>query len=62
MRRREFIKAIPGSAVAWPFTVRAQRSEIPIIGFLGGVSPKPFASRLAAFRHFQCRCSAAPTN
>jgi len=50
MRRREFIKAIPGSAVAWPFAVRAQRSEIPIIGFLGGVSPKPFASRLAAFR------------
>jgi len=50
MRRREFIKVIAGLAAAWPFAVRAQRSEIPIIGFLGGVSPKPFASRLAAFR------------
>ena len=51
MRRREFIKAIPGSAVAWPFAARAQQTSMPVIGFLGGVSPKPFASRLAAFRH-----------
>src|SRR5262245_43501534 len=50
MRRREFIKVIAGSAAAWPFAARAQRSEIPIIGFLCGVSPKPFATRVAAFR------------
>ncbi|HXZ22782.1 MAG TPA: ABC transporter substrate-binding protein [Pseudolabrys sp.] len=50
MRRREFIKVIAGSAAAWPFAVRAQRSEIPIIGFLCGVSPKPFATRVAALR------------
>jgi putative tryptophan/tyrosine transport system substrate-binding protein len=50
MRRREFIKVIAGLAAAWPFAVHAQRSEIPIIGFLGAVSPKPFARRLAAFR------------
>jgi putative tryptophan/tyrosine transport system substrate-binding protein len=50
MRRREFIKVIAGLAAAWPFAVHAQRSEIPIIGFLGAVSPKPFARRRAAFR------------
>ena len=48
-RRREFIGLL-GGAAACPLAARAQRSEIPIIGFLGAVSPKPFARRLAAFR------------
>ena len=49
MRRREFIKVIAGSAVTWPLAAYAQ-SALPVIGFLSGVSPGPFAQRLAAFR------------
>ena len=49
MRRREFISLL-ASTVACPLAARAQQTSMPVIGFLGGVSPKPFASRLAAFR------------
>ena len=34
---------------AWPLAAYAQ-SALPVIGFLSGVSPGPFAQRLAAFR------------
>ena len=34
VRRREFIKAIAGVAAAVPLDVRAQPSELPVIGFL----------------------------
>jgi putative ABC transport system substrate-binding protein len=50
MRRREFIKLIAGSVAPWSLAVRAQQSTMPVIGFLSGVSPGPFAQRLAAFR------------
>jgi putative ABC transport system substrate-binding protein len=50
MRRREFIKAITGTAVAWPLAARAQQPVMPVIGFLHSGSPEPIASRVAAFR------------
>jgi putative ABC transport system substrate-binding protein len=50
MRRREFIMALAGAAATWPLATRAQQLSIPVIGFLSGVWPGPFAQRLAAFR------------
>ena len=50
MRRREFIKVIAGSAAIWPLPLHGQQTATPVIGFLSGVSPGPFAERLAAFR------------
>jgi putative ABC transport system substrate-binding protein len=50
MRRRDFIKAIAGSAAAWPFGARAQQEQTPVIGFLNPTSPDMLADRLRAFR------------
>ena len=50
MRRRDFVKAIASSSVAWPLAARAQQSAMPIIGFLNGASSDGIPFATAAFR------------
>src|SRR5215469_10354103 len=47
MRRRDFVRAIVGSPIAWTLAARAQQ---PVIGFLNDGSSDAFARRLEAFR------------
>lgn len=50
MRRRDFVKAIAGSAAAWPLAARAQTREMPTIGFLNPSVGDTLAERLRGFR------------
>lgn len=50
MRRRDFIKAIAGSAATLPLVARAQQPAMPVIGFLHLTSLETNRENLAAFR------------
>jgi putative ABC transport system substrate-binding protein len=50
MDRRMFIGRVAGGFLAAPFAARAQKPEMPVIGFLSGQWPGPWASYVAAFR------------
>jgi len=51
MHRRDFVKAIAGSAALWPIAVRAQQPTLPVIGYLStGTAQSDAEPYLAPFR------------
>jgi putative tryptophan/tyrosine transport system substrate-binding protein len=50
MRRRELILGLAGAVGGLPLVARAQQKAMPVVGFLSGVSPGPYAPFVAAFR------------
>ena len=49
IRRRKFITLL-GAAAAWPLAASAQRTEMPVIGYLSSRTADSDASMLVSFR------------
>jgi putative ABC transport system substrate-binding protein len=50
VKRRELINVLAGAAAAWPFTVHAQQSAVPVIGYMDTASASTTAHLVEAFR------------
>ena len=50
MKRRDLLNLLTATAVGFPVIARAQKSEVPIVGFLNLASAVEWAPRVAAFR------------
>jgi putative ABC transport system substrate-binding protein len=50
LRRREFIAALGGAAVAWPLAPRAQQLRLPVVGLIDAGAAEPNVGNAVAFR------------
>jgi putative ABC transport system substrate-binding protein len=50
MNRREFLLLALCGAMTASHALRAQQKALPVVGYLGGASPGPFAPFVATFR------------
>jgi putative tryptophan/tyrosine transport system substrate-binding protein len=50
MKRRDLLAMLGGVVIAWPLAARAQKSTIPVIGYLSLASPALWTPYVAGFR------------